>query len=653
MENIKKQELPISHWSYSALMAFTSNRWKFRKIYILKDYSGIKSGVSNIAGKAGHICLERYYKGDTKQQAIDAGMAFIDSQKDSDIEYGKTGSRETIIKKYISNINNYFAEELKFHKILGVELEQTEYINVSGVDLSLPIKSRSDLVTENERGEIDIWDWKFIASFTDEDEEVGSYFMQSIPNYYNVMKEFKKAPSRMNFVEIKDSSNKDNSSQIRIYTIDYQRDQEYFKLFFSLYEDCTAEISRPDVRYIPNFNDMYDGNQTFKEYKQRISGTTLEDFVIRHRTINTIGVDKAFVNASEKAQNFKTSEVDLVDNKYLSEEEKIRTKLIEFGIPVKMHETFKGSSIVLYTMKASRGVKMKSFEQYSQDLALALQAESIRILAPIMGTDLIGIEVPNKEREIMNYNESGLEEGTLKIPVGVNVYGKTVIKDLSEMPHLLVAGATGSGKSVMINVIIKSLISQNSKEKLGLILIDPKRVELAQFKNSSNLLMPTIYETSEAIKTLEWCVQEMERRYNLLEGRACRNIEEYNRDGGRMKKIVIVIDEFADLILSSKSIKGQTKGVTIDAESAIVRIAQKSRAVGMHLVLGTQRPSVDVVTGLIKANLPTRIAFRTASRVDSQIILDQAGAEQLTGKGDMLFLDPSKKEVQRLQGYYA
>lgn len=653
MPNEKRQELPISHWTYSSLMAFTSNRWKFRQTYILQDYSLFKSGVSSVAGSAGHKALEIYYNGGTRQEAVDAGLAYIAQQPDHKIKYGKTGSREAIIKTYTKGINNYFAEEPKFFKILGVELNHTSFIKVGDVELSLPVKSKSDLVVEDENGEIDIIDHKFVGSFTTE-EEVGHYFLQAMPNYYNVMDKFGKAPRRMIFNEIKIADNKDGGAQIRPYIVNFNESQEYFKVFFSLYEDCTAEISRPDLRYLPNFNDMFDGEETFVNYKKQVSGAMIEDFVIKHRTVNTVGVEKRFVDPTKKADNFTSAEVDLVDNKYLTEEEKIRTKLTEFGVVVKMEKTHAGSSVVLYTMKANRGVRMKSFDQYSQDLALALKAESIRVLAPIMGTDLIGIEVPNKDRQILPFNEASLEEDTLKIPVGVNVYGDTVVKDLADMPHLLVAGATGSGKSVMINVIIKSLIQQNSPQKLGLILIDPKRVELAQFKNSANLLIPTIYEMEEAVKSLYWCVDEMERRYNKLEGKACRNIEEYNRNGGKMKKIVIVIDEFADLMLSTKSQKEDKNGKKpLSAESAIVRLAQKSRAVGMHLVLGTQRPSVDVMTGLIKANLPTRIAFRTSSRIDSQIILDQAGAEQLTGKGDMLFLDPSKKEVQRLQGYFA
>lgn len=650
MSEEKKQEYPISHWSYSALMAFTANRWKFRKTYILKDYSGMTSGVSNVAGNAGHKALETYYKGGTVQEAIDAGLNYINDQKDEWIDYGLTGSRQEIIKKFTQGINGYFAEEPKFFKILGVELSLSSFISYNGVELSLPIKSRTDLLVEDERERLVIIDHKFVGSFSNEKDK-GSYFVQAIFNYYNVLNEKGKEPYKMVFNEIKMSANRDGSAQVRPVEIIYSEIQEYFKVFFSLYEDCTQEIGRPDLRYIPNFNDMYDGEQTFSEYKKQISGKTIEDFVIKHRTVNTVGVSKQFVDTSKRADNFQAADVDLVDNKYLSDEEKIRTKLSEFGIAVKMEATYQGSSVVLYTMKASRGVRMKSFEQYAQDLALALKAESIRVLAPIMGTDLIGIEVPNKDRKILPFNESGLDQGTLNIPVGVNVYGDTVIKNLAEMPHLLVAGATGSGKSVMINVIIRSLIAQNSPQQLGLILIDPKRVELAQFKDSANLLIPTVYETDKAVKTLYWCVKQMEDRYSKLEGKACRNIEEYNRNGGRMKNIVVVIDEFADMILTNKSTKND--GKETNAEDAIVRLAQKARAVGIHLVLGTQRPSVDVVTGLIKANLPTRIAFRTASRVDSQIILDQAGAEQLTGKGDMLFLDPSKKEVQRLQGFYA
>ncbi len=609
----------------------------------------MKGGVSNIAGKAGHKALEMYYKGATRQEAIDAGLEYIDKEPDEKIEYGKTGSRQEIIKKYTSAVNNYFAEEPKFYKVLGAELDLTSYIKIGDQELSLPIKSKSDLVVEDEDGNIDIIDYKFVSAFTT-DDEIGSYFVQSVANYYNVMNEFGKAPRKMTFLEVKISQNKDGGSQLKPYTIVYAENQDYFKVFMSLYEDCTHEILRQDLRYIPNFSDMYDGNQTFKEYRKRIAGSSLEDIVIKHRTINTIGVAKQFVDVNKRADNFEQSEVDLVDNKYLTAEEKIRTKLIEFGVPVKMDKTFSGSSVTLYTLKANRGVRMKSFETYEKDLALALRSESIRILAPIMGTDLVGIEVPKseEERKTLPFNEANLVQDTMTIPVGVNVYGETVTKDLAEMPHLLVAGATGSGKSVMINVIIRSLIAQNSKEKLKLILIDPKRVELAQFKDSVNLLRPTIYDMDLAVQTLEWCVEEMEKRYNKLEGKACRDIKEYNRVGGRMSRIVVVIDEFADLILANKS-----KADSPSAEMAIVRLAQKSRAVGIHLVLGTQRPSVDVVTGLIKANLPTRIAFRTSSRIDSQIILDQAGAEQLTGKGDMLFLDPSKREIQRLQGYFA
>jgi S-DNA-T family DNA segregation ATPase FtsK/SpoIIIE len=314
-----------------------------------------------------------------------------------------------------------------------------------------------------------------------------------------------------------------------------------------------------------------------------------------------------------------------------------------------MQETYKGASVIQYTLKPSRGLKMSSFEKHDKDLALVLKAKSIRIQAPIMGTDLVGVEVPNPKRAVIKLPDE-IERivetpGTLTIPIGVDVYGRIITKDLADMPHLLIAGATGSGKSVMINVVIRSLVEQNTPEALKLVLIDPKRVELSQFKNLPNLLAPVIYDEKKATTTLNWLVEEMEIRYDRLEKAGYRGITDYNaNNANKMSKIVVVIDEFADLILQSDG---------NETEKAVIRLAQKARAIGIHIVLGTQRPSVDVVTGLIKANFPTRIAFMTSSRMDSQVILDQAGAEELIGKGDMLFLDPTVRGLQRLQGFYA
>jgi S-DNA-T family DNA segregation ATPase FtsK/SpoIIIE len=297
---------------------------------------------------------------------------------------------------------------------------------------------------------------------------------------------------------------------------------------------------------------------------------------------------------------------------------------------------------------------MAQFEKYSADLALALKAKTIRVQAPIMGTELVGIEVPNPNRNIVNFfNDDNsvnekiiLEPSSTNIPIGVDVHGNAVNKALEDMPHLLIAGATGQGKSVMINVCVRALSEQNTADELKFVMIDPKRVELVQFKNLPNLIPPVIYDTEKAVKALYWLIERMEDRYEMFEQSGVRDIKEYRKSVAPLFRIVVVIDEAADLIL-----QGREKKEGSDAEKAIIRLAQKGRAAGIHLIIGTQRPSVDVISGLLKANFPTRIAFTTSSRADSQVILDQAGAEELTGKGDLLFLDPHTRGLQRLQSF--
>lgn len=613
---------------------FLRNRLAFKKKYILKIYDDLY-GPSAIVGQACHKALEGYYVHGDLAAAVKSGLQHIDQLPDTGIDYGKTGSRETIIKNYTQAINTYIAEAPKPFKILGIEKSITTAINVLGQDMPLPAKSFSDLIVENEQGEIEIWDHKFVARFTDSEEDKGIFIIQAMFNYHTVAAEYGKAPKRMLFIECKTSVNKDGSPQVQPYEIDFDKHPDYFALFANLYNDCTREIMKSDVTFLPNFQDAFDGQNSFENYKAQII-TVDAPVPVQHKTKDVQFSEKRFVQSA----------TDKVENKDLSDEEKIRLKFLEFGIAVEMQETFKGASVIQYTLKPSRAVKMSQFEKHSKDLALVLKAKSIRVQAPIMGTDLVGVEVPNPHRKVMPYEgiTSVLQPSTMTIPVGMDVYGKVVTKDLAEMPHLLIAGATGSGKSVMINVIIRALIEQMTPDELKLILIDPKRVELSQFKNTPHLLAPVIYDDDKAAATLNWLVEEMEVRYKQLEQAGVRMIDEYNNlSAMKMSKLAVVIDEFADLMLQS---------ATSNAEKCIIRIAQKARAVGIHLILGTQRPSVDVVTGLIKANIATRIAFMTSSRTDSQIILDQAGAEELVGKGDMLFLDPHTRGLQRLQGFY-
>lgn len=644
MPNENTFAYPVEHWSYSSMMMFLRNRLAFKKCYILKIYD-FKNSPATIIGKACHKALEQYYRGATPDAAAAVAMAYINSVKDDDVEWGKTGSRDKVIQDFTKAFNGYLEEAPSYNKILGVEKEITSFIEYNGQQLGLPAKSVSDLIVENDADELEIIDHKFVSTYTNSEDEDGGFVFQALFNYHNVKSEYGRAPKRMIFNEYKISKNSNGDAQLQPYVIEFDQHPEYHEIFVNIYNDTTREISRPDCLYLPNFQDRFDySGETFKDYKAQII-TVENPIIVQHKTGDFQFKEKKFVS----------SPVNIIDNAHLTEEEKIRIKLLEFGVPVEMDKTYYGASVVQYTLKASRGVKMAQFDKYSADLALALKAKTIRVQAPIMGTDLVGIEVPNPKRSIikffnddMSINEKiKLIPGSTEIPVGGNVYGEVISKELSEMPHLLIAGATGQGKSVMINVCIRALSEQNSPDELKFVMIDPKRVELVQFKDLPNLMTPIIYETDAATSALYGLIDIMEKRYEMFEQSGSRDINDYRKNVGQLSRIIVVIDEFADLMLQSKE---RAEGKS--AEKAIIRLAQKARAVGIHLIIGTQRPSVDVVTGLIKANFPTRIAFTTSSRVDSQVILDQNGAEELVGKGDMLFLDPHFRGLQRLQGFY-
>ena len=342
--------------------------------------------------------------------------------------------------------------------------------------------------------------------------------------------------------------------------------------------------------------------------------------------------------------NSKAQSGDIEKNKEI-----IEKTFQEFAIDVEMGKTSIGPTVTQYTLRPSQGVKLSRIVSLQNDLALALAAHPLRMEAPIPGQSLVGIEVPNNKvaivtlRDVMESKEFRSHPSPLAIPLGKDVSGGTYTIALDKMPHLLVAGATGSGKSVCLNTMIISWLYRNGPDDLKLILIDPKRVELTSYNGIPHLLVPPITSVDDTVNALKWAVREMERRLDLLSKFGVRNIDGYNaKSEEHMPKIVIVIDELADLM----TISGR------EVETTIVRIAQMARAIGIYLVLATQRPSVDVITGLIKANIPGRIAFAVASQTDSRTILDQSGAEKLLGRGDMLFTSAEVSKPKRLQGAF-
>jgi S-DNA-T family DNA segregation ATPase FtsK/SpoIIIE len=344
----------------------------------------------------------------------------------------------------------------------------------------------------------------------------------------------------------------------------------------------------------------------------------------------------------------------------------IENTLAGFGVPVSVVEVNQGPAVTQFGLRPGtiirrdrKGeekvtkVRVSQIQALANDLSLALAASPIRIEAPVPGRDFVGIEVPNVQislvslRGVMDSEEWAATKGALVFGLGRDVSGQATVADLVRMPHLLIAGATGSGKSVCVNAIIASLLLTHTPATLRILMIDPKRVELTVYNGIPHLIAPVVVDVERALPVLQWATREMERRYKEFSKLSARNIESYNeklvaRGEPVLPYIVILIDELADLMLSAPE----------DVERSICRIAQMARATGIHLVLATQRPSVDVVTGLIKANFPARIAFSVTSQVDSRVILDTPGAEQLLGRGDMLFMAPDVSKLQRLQGCF-
>ncbi len=334
---------------------------------------------------------------------------------------------------------------------------------------------------------------------------------------------------------------------------------------------------------------------------------------------------------------------------YYKISKRLEDKLKDFGVSGKVVGISPGPVITTYEFAPAPGIKINKIASLSDDLAMGLKAESVRIVGSVPGKAAVGIEIPNPEREIVYIRDIiGSEEfrGTrskLSLGLGMDVIGKPVVADLARMPHLLIAGATGSGKSVAINAIICSILFKATPEEVRFLMIDPKRIELSGYEAIPHLLHPVVVAPKMANRALQWAVREMERRYELLEEVRVKNYNEYNEvSEEKLPLIVIVVDELADLMMASSR----------EVEDSIARLAQMARAAGIHLILATQRPSVDVLTGLIKANFPTRISFKVFSKVDSRTILDISGAEHLLGEGDMLFLPPGTARLQRIHGAY-
>lgn len=688
MNNMQETQMPINRFSYSSFVQLLRNPLIFKMKHILNIYD-TPSGMSAMIGKACHKALEYRYTDQEQQIAdvIQVGMDYLTETSDGYIDYGKTDSREKMLKGYTQAMQFYFAEEPKYHKIISVEEKwESECKTVYGDTLPLPMTGKADLVHQfsDNPEDVEIIDTKFTVSFTNYDTEDYIKIIQSMFMYHLLFATKGIKAKRMIFREVKRTKNDDGTPQVRDWAIPFDH-EPYFIIFYNLFNDAVKFLKRDPI-FLPNLSDMFDGEQSGLLYAQGLINADMSDVEVMHKVRDVAFTSKKFIASK--------LESDL--NKNLLPEEKIKIRLAEFGYPVEPVDAIVGASVTQYRFKISAGVRVSAIKKLKDDVAIAIGSNGHVNIDIIPGTGYLGIEVPNIERSIVFYTPELHRKNTLKFPLGAEVNGTDYLADLTEMPHLLIAGTTGSGKSMLLNVLIDSISTQNSANDLKLVLIDPKRVELAKFAKLPHTDGKVLYEYDDVLKKLLETTDEMEKRYTLLEKAGVKEIKDYNKVAKKkLPYIVVVIDEFADFMIRTKfsakskvsygakskawmvRIAKKRTGTNIsdytkaemrefleeldDKEEAnrpdanvellITRLAQMARAVGIHLILATQRPSTDVITGLIKANFPSRIALTTASPVDSTIILGQTGAEKLNGKGDMLFMSPTIKGLLRLQGY--
>lgn len=649
----------VEHLSYSAIVTFLNNQVEFQKRYIAKIYDNPKT-PSLVVGTSFHKAMETFYDkdGGNVQAAIEAGLEEMSYVSDSEIDFGKTGSREKMMQDYTRLVNKYFEEAPHYDEVVDVEKRLEASI------ANVPMVGVIDMVVRDNG--IRLIDYKTVAAYSPDDEESYKYLMQAYIYLVLAEAEYNQEVTEVVFKEIKKTINRDGSPQCRDVAFDRQSVLAFAPIAKKIITNVFEYVNDDRSKFFPNMND-------------RMNGANSMDIIANQQE----GFDAAKIKRQVRvADTFEQQNV-VIDDGTGTDEEKILRKLIEFGIGGKMGETYVGPQVIKYTMQPNRGVSMKRIADKASDLAIALESESVRIEAPIAGTNLVGIEIPNKDRKVVPLTDEHLKPGTFKFPIGMDAFGKVHYCDVVETPHLLIAGQTGAGKSVMINVILDCLTKQLTPEQMKLVLIDPKEVELAMYEGDEHLDGDIITNPKDASEKFHWLVEEMGRRYKELRKQRVRDVADYD---GKMPRIVVVVDEFADLMMTSKknplsnvdyeglkdaildevtltggkltkaALKAAVKRVNDNtppsAEESIIRLAQKARAVGIHLILATQRPSADVVTGLIKANIPTKIAFSVTNSINSKIILDDVGAESLTGKGDLLYSDPTAKSLQRLQGLY-
>lgn len=601
--------------SHSAIMCFLNNQIQFKKRYIAKVYDE-PSSPALVVGKAMHKMIEERLKGQSIEVAIQSGLQEIENIADYEIDYGKTGSREKIIDQY-QKLSTIVINELPtYDDILAIE-DRVE-CELSIRNKKIPMKGYIDLVRDLGDA-LEIVDWKSVTSYSDEDTENWAYLIQSWIYVQLIEFKYKKPVSRVVFKEIKKTINRDGMPQIKDYVLDRHGIEEANDVIGRVVKAVSDYVDNPNATYFPNPRDIMNGAQSMHIVAQ-MEGVTV-------RTVHTTERREKFAPVNTVVAE------DIADDSG-SETERIMAKLVEFGVGGRIDEIVKSSAVDTYLLKPNRGVKMSKLAGMGDDLSLALGSDAVRVIAPIYGTQTVGIEVPHEQ----SFPKFDGKATSHQIPIGVDTMNNVIYDDIAKMPHMLIGGQTGSGKSVFIRNIIQSLTN------CQVDIIDMKGLDFEDLGKN------IISEVPAALMLIKKLVHLMDERYKNKRVNA--------------KRRVLIIDEYADLVMQTGKEKHEigvfdengklkTKTTTIDTrkqlETDLARILQKGRAANINVIIATQRPSADIVAPIIKANCPVKACLRVATAKNSEIILDESGGERLLGKGDMLYLGSGMVKPVRVQ----
>jgi len=624
----------------------------FKINYINGDTIETTRNISGVIGQAFHTAMDVYYNAcqineqDAIKDGLEAGMNFLDCYEEGFIEFSTTvPTKQKAQEIFAFAYNSYIAEK----KADTAELVACEQVLETDVDvewrgkrltLPVPLKGYVDKIVRQD-GKLKIVDYKTTRAFSNPDKIDGQKIIQAVQYYLLAFAEYGEEPESFVYEEVKTTKNRNGDPQVKRYEINFAENEQFFDFYFRLYDDMTRAINGEAV-FVPNVQTIFDNEVSLVSYIHRLdvseeASALMKKFKVENITellkkkITTAGNMRKLMQSAEKkfisAKNLNYNKMQI--------QEKIQTKLMEHGMLIQFENKIEGYSVDLYRFNPSIGLKMSKLLSYVADVEQVVGVSGVRVLAPIPNTSLVGFEVPRVNRR---FPELTAEADGFNIAIGVKITGEGYRFDLRKAPHLLVAGATGSGKSVFLNSIISQL---STLSNVDLHLFDPKMVELAQFRSSA---VEYHSDTESIYLALDELVTEMNVRYGRLSEAGVRNIEEYS---GKMNYKFVVIDEFGDLTVSN--VKDGKMSLSKEILKSLLLLAQKARACGIHLIIATQRPSTKIITGDIKANFPTKVAFRCAKAIDSQVVLGEGGAEKLLGKGDMIFSSDDGDE--RLQGF--